>query len=116
MQEQSIALNDVIAILSSRKLKTAWNRATENTIANCFRKTGLKKRDIAAVTPECTDYEFTGEETQFPDITHDVLDQVEFEDFVNIDSKILTSEILSDTEIASNVQIFTEVENVAISD
>ena len=44
-----------------------------------------------------------------------VFDQVDFEDFVNIDSRILTSEILSDTEIASNVQIFTGIENVAIS-
>ena len=97
-------------------MKTAWTRVTEDTFANCFRKTGLKKRDIAVVTPECTDYEFTVEETQFPDINHDVLDQVDFEDVVNIDSRILTSEILSDTEIVSNVQILTEIENVAISD
>ena len=99
-----------------KMMKTAWTRFTKNTIANCFRNTGLKKRDIATVTPECTDYDITVEETQFPDIAHNVPGQVDFEDFVNIDSRILTFEILSVTEIASNVQIFTEIEKVAISD
>ena len=107
---------EVILYDAMKMMKTAWNTVTEDTNGNCFRKTGSKKRDIAAVTPGCTDYEFTVEETQFPDITHDVLDQVDFEDFVTIDSRILTSEILSDTEIASNVHISTEIENVSFSD
>ena len=80
-------------------LMNAWNKVTEDTISNCFRKTGFNNTTLENTCTE--DEPFIVEAPDFVDF--DDFGEDGFERYILADENLATSEILTDENIIEAV-------------
>ncbi|XP_046684648.1 tigger transposable element-derived protein 4-like [Homalodisca vitripennis] len=102
----------------------AWNNVTENTIKNCFKKSGFKQQvdeEEESVVEDCSIVETDNSELASPVLWRQVtqaltLEGLSFEDFVAVDDELATCGKLSDADIIASVSKDTSVEDSVVED
>ena len=91
-------------------IRLSWDNVSPQTIKNCFDHCGFKQQDAdcdnVAGTSTCVSE--TASETQLLDQLRtegvELSDDITFESFVNVDTEVVTTAELSETDIVAPVQ------------